>query len=126
MVKVITTSGYLVPRRELELVANKLLVSHGFENELVNLVFVGARKMRAVSRQYKQEDVALPVLSFSYLGESGNQSFISPPTVDSQTLIGEVLICYPQAVLLAAERNKPVDYIMKELVRHGVENIVKN
>ena len=126
MVKIITTSNYLVSRKPINHIVQELLNRHGFEKEFINIVFVGTRKMRAVSHLYKQEDVALPVLSFSYLGESGNKTFISPPSANSPTLIGEVLICYPQAVLLAAQRNKSVDYIIAELVRHGVKNIVQN
>jgi len=38
-------------------------------------------------------------------------------------VIGEVVICYPQAVLLAAERDKKVEVMMKQLIEHGIKNI---
>jgi ssRNA-specific RNase YbeY (16S rRNA maturation enzyme) len=40
-------------------------------------------------------------------------------------LLGEIFICYPQAVLLAAERNKKVETVIEQLIKHGIENVIK-
>ena len=80
---------------------------------ILNLVFVGTRKMRDIASTYKNERIALPVLSFSYLHERA--------TTDN--VIGEIFLCYPQIVLLAAERNKKVDEMCRQMIRHGMENI---
>lgn len=80
----------------------------------LNVVFVGKRKMREIANTYKNEDVALPVLSFAYKEQVGEQ----------ENLLGEVIICYPQAVLLAAERGKAVDQMLNALIVHGIENIM--
>jgi len=53
--------------------------------------------------------VALPVLTFYYKEQN----------------IGEIFICYPQMILLAAERNKTVDYILDFILKHGIENLIK-
>ncbi len=71
--------------------------------------------MKSISSTYKHEDVALPVLSFPIRDNSNPE----------KEFIGEVFICYPQAILLAAERNKRVDDLMTELVEHGVRNLLK-
>jgi ssRNA-specific RNase YbeY (16S rRNA maturation enzyme) len=71
--------------------------------------------MKSISSTYKNEDVALPVLSFPIRDNSNPE----------KEFIGEVFICYPQAILLAAERNKRVDDLMTELVEHGVRNLLK-
>ena len=71
--------------------------------------------MKQIATRYKKEPVALPVLSFSY----GQPEKEDVP-------IGEVFICYPQAILLAAEREKRVDDIISFLVQHGIENILNN
>lgn len=84
-------------------------------NTVLNIVFIGRKKMKDIATKYRQENVALPVLSFSYLDDPKK----------NEKAIGEVVICYPQAVLLAAERNKRVDDIIMQLVKHGVENILK-
>ena len=39
-------------------------------------------------------------------------------------LLGEVFICFPQAVLLAAERNKRVNDILTWLIEHGLDNLI--
>lgn len=80
----------------------------------VNIIFVGKNKMKRVSEDYKKETETLPVLSFSYNEKDDN----------GKTLLGEVFICYPLAVLLAAERNRRVDEILKQLIKHGVENLL--
>ena len=81
----------------------------------LNLIFIGKTKMKSISSTYKNEDVALPVLSFPIRDNSNPE----------KEFIGEVFICYPQAILLAAERNKRVDDLMTELVEHGVRNLLK-
>lgn len=85
------------------------------EDFALNLIFIGKNKMRQIALKYKQEDIALPVLSFPYLDDPHIQDKI----------LGEVFVCFPQAVLLAAERNKRVDEMILSLVKHGIENIIQ-
>ena len=70
--------------------------------------------MKEISSSYKNEDVALPVLAFPYKEEKGEDK-----------LLGEIFICYPQAVLLAAQKNKKVDVTILQLIEHGVTNLIK-
>jgi rRNA maturation RNase YbeY len=79
------------------------------------VVFVGKNKMRQIAATYKHEDVALPVLAFPY---STHQDVGEP-------LLGEIFLCYPQVVLLAAERNKRLDPMIDELIIHGLKNLLK-
>ena len=44
--------------------------------------------------------------------------------VRHDNLPGEICMCYAQAVLLAAERNKKVDDTLKSLIEHGINNLV--
>jgi len=71
--------------------------------------------MRSVAATYKHEDVALPVLAFSYRNDEDME----------EPLLGEIVLCYPQVVLLAAERNKRLDSLIDELVIHGLKNLLK-
>ena len=87
-------------------------------NAEINLIFIGKKKMKTISKDYKKVNVALPVLTFSYLDRMY-------PDENNKTF-AEIFICYPQAVLLAAEREKRVDNIISQLITHGVENIIKN
>lgn len=115
MININCPSRYLINRHQLKENLNRFLDHYHFPPEkTINLVFVGKTKMRQLSKQYKDEDVALPVLAFSY-GDT---------IIEDQNIIGEAVICYPQAVLLAAERGKQVDLTIQRLAEHGIKNIL--
>lgn len=109
-----------------------MLTNYGISySAVINIVFVGRNKMKAIAAKYRHEKEALPVLSFSYLdlsltpgvGEADVRSAGKTPGVEK--LIGEIFICYPQAIILAAEKEKKVDNIIIFLIKHGVDNILK-
>ncbi len=114
MINIYSSSRYKINKSGIKKYAQTLLETHeGHRPGSLNIAFVGKRKMKEVAKEYKNEDVALPILAFSYL----------PDRVKDDNLIGEIVICYPQAVLLAAERNKKVDDMMYQLIEHGMKNI---
>jgi len=116
MVNVIISSRYTISRKKIRQITSEYLLEKGIGSEYVlNVVFVGRNKMKAITAQYKEEHQALPVLSFPYKGTR---------TEDGK-MLGEILICYPLAILLAAERNKKVDDIMTYLIKHGIDNLLK-
>lgn len=115
MINISCPSRYKIERKKIkEFTAELLKEKRVIYDCDLNLIFVGKIKMRQISQKYKQENIALPVLSFAY-----NQK------QEKSILLGEIFICYPQAVLLAAERNKKVHDIIIQLITHGVENILK-
>lgn len=112
MINIITSSRYRMDRKKIKDVLRQYLIDKEASGEFIlNIVFVGRNKMRLITKKYKQENQALPVLSFSYNKDA-------PP-------VGEVFVCYPLAILLAAERNKKVDDTIINLVKHGVDNLIK-
>jgi len=116
MINIISSSRYKINRKSLKNKIEEIIQKLGIsQEETLNLVFVGKNKMRSLASNYKKEDIALPVLSFPYKGE----------VVDGTPLNGEIFVCYPQAVLLAAERNRKVEETILSLVKHGVENLIK-
>ena|SRR3990167_5796298 len=116
MLNIVSSSRYKINRILIKKTVFDMLTNYSLPaTAVLNIVFVGKKKMKAISKKYKQENLALPVLSFSYLTESINR----------ENLIGEIFICYPQAVLLAAEREKKVDNIILQLINHGLNNILK-
>lgn len=113
MVNVICPSRYKISRSAIRSNTDNLLLSSGIPAGYgLNIIFVGRTKMKTIASKYKKERQALPVLSFAYDREKDN-------------LLGEIFICYPQAVLLAAERGKKVDVTIDSLIKHGVDNLVK-
>lgn len=116
MINIFSSSRYKLDKKEIKDFAQSVLQRyHATDLLAVNIVFVGKRKMRDIARTYKDEDVALPVLAFPYQNDQKN----------TENVIGEVIICYPQAVLLAAEREKKVEDMMKQLIEHGIKNLYK-
>ena len=116
MIRIHTSSRYKVKRKRIISLAQKFMDKHGVGSDLVNIVFVGKRKMRSIASEYGHGNVAKPVLSFPIRDEVSEE--------EATTLLGEIIICYPQAVLLAAEKDKSVDKTIDQLVEHGISNLV--
>jgi len=116
MINIISSSRYKINRKRI-----KVFVQDVFEKEQIdlnyslNVVFVGKNKMKIFTEKYKNEKETLPVLSFKYDEDVG----------EKEVLLGEVIICFPLVILLAAERNKRVDEMINELVKHGIKNLIK-
>lgn len=116
MIYVICPSRYKVNKRNIRSHAQSYITSRGGSHDAsLNIIFVGTRKMKQVAQQYKNENVALPVLAFPYDENPSSE----------EHLIGEILMCYPQIILLAAERNKKVEDVLTQLVEHGIRNILQ-
>ncbi|MEO6508509.1 MAG: rRNA maturation RNase YbeY [Patescibacteria group bacterium] len=116
MIHIVTSSRYRIHKTSLLRNTESLLRKYEVtEDAVLNIAFVGKRKMREISNTYKHEDVALPVLAFPYKEE----------TVENERLLGEIVLCYPQVVLLAAERSKKLDDMMFQLIEHGLKNLLK-
>lgn len=118
MIHIFTSARYKVNKKELASYAQEVLSSYNISaSNSINIAFVGKRKMKQIASKYKDENVALPVLSFPYMNNE---------KVDGERIIGELVICYPQAILLAAERSKTVDALMKQLITHGIQNMFRS
>lgn len=111
MINIISSSRYRINRRVIRHTVETLFTKKGLDVDTLNIVFIGRTKMKAIATKYKEEPVALPVLSFGY-----------DDNPDGKTL-AEIVICYPQAVLLAAEREKRVDDMIGTLVKHGIDTL---
>lgn len=123
MINFFSRSNYRLNRKIVAKKISSYLKEYGFsDNDSLNVIIVGIRKMREIAKKYKKEDVPLPVLSFSYLE---NKVETTRRVVSTKNdLIGEIFICYPQVILLAAKREREVDTIIIELIKHGIENII--
>lgn len=114
MITIISSSRYRVNRKSLKEETSQFLLERGISGGSdITIVFVGKNKMREIAEKYKDEDTALPVLTFSYNERSEQKQFL-----------GEIIVCYPQAVLMAAQRNKKVDETILSLVKHGIKNLI--
>ncbi len=141
MIHIVDSARFRIDRIFVKQTAQAYLEKIGVDKKAdLNIIFVGKRKMIYIATVYKREPEALPVLSFSYIttkkimkqaieidGDSIQHTELTatlPTIVHDDNLLGEIFICYPQAVLLAAERNKKVDDTLKSLIEHGINNLV--
>lgn len=117
MITVFSDSRYKIQTKKVKKSTETYLNERGVGNTYnISIVFIGKRKMKLIASKYKHENVALPILSFLY----DNTSIpTTEETVEPQTI--ELFICYPQAVLLAAEKEKSVYGLIEELIHHGIE-----
>lgn len=123
MVKIISDPRYKLNKKKIKSETSNYLNQIGFADDYgLNLIFIGTRKMLQISTNYKKEKRALPVLSFSYLERKNNSTIVNPENSEEK-LIGEIFLCYPQIILLAAERQKRVEDMIVDLVKHGIETI---
>lgn len=116
MINIFSSSRYKINRQKIKNIVSDFFSKNNIDknNTIVNIAFIGKNKMKKIATNYKNESVALPVLSFAYQEKQ-----------DEGIFLGEIFICYPQTVLLAAERNKKVDEIINNLLIHGLENLIK-
>lgn len=116
MINIVSSSRYKVNRQRIRIFIQSVFEKEQINSDqLLNVVFVGKNKMKVYTEKYKNEKETLPILSFKYNEKLG----------DDQVLLGEIVICYPLVILLAAERNKRVDEMINDLVKHGIENLMK-
>lgn len=88
----------------------------------VSLAVVGDRKMRELNLKYRQIDEVTSVLAFPQELCGRRNEFVNPP--DEVLRLGDIVISYPQAVLMAGKENKMVEGKIKELVEHGLKNLL--
>ncbi|MEK7097163.1 MAG: rRNA maturation RNase YbeY [Patescibacteria group bacterium] len=116
MINIVSSSRYKINRQKIKILVQSVFEKGQINSDLsLNVVFVGKNKMKVFTEKYKNEKETLPVLSFKYNEDVG----------ENEVLLGEVVICFPLVILLAAERNKRVDEMINELVKHGIENLLK-
>lgn len=116
MIRIITSSRYIVDKKRIRLFVASFFAKKGIDSEIgINIIFVGKTKMRHIASTYKHEDVALPVLAFPYKNDKDV----------GESLLGEIFLCYPQVVLLAAEKGKRLNVLIDGLIEHGMQNLLK-
>ena len=113
MINITTSSRYIINRPLIKKVVTDFISKNKLINQTINIIFIGKNKMKTLAKQYKNENTALPILSFKYKEK-----------INEENLLGEIFICYPQVILLAAERNKKVEDVMVKLLNHGLENLL--
>jgi len=89
----------------------------------LGLVFTNSETVRQLNRDYRGVDQSTDVLAFYMHPQKGSDSsFALPP--DGVTHLGEVIICYPQALAQATEQGHSLNRELALLVIHGVLHLL--
>jgi rRNA maturation RNase YbeY len=86
----------------------------------VNVVIVGEKKMMDIGNKYLKDKKLHNVLSFVPSEVKGG--FVYPP--DGIIHLGEIFICYQQAVREAQQENVLIDERVYELIEHGALHLL--
>ena len=132
MIELFVQSRYHINRDLLRKRANAFLTKVGIDPHayLVSIGIIGDRKMSLLHKKYAKKDGTTPVLAFPYI-QSGYKEKYRPSRSDYEngeqntTLLGEVVISYPQTLIFAADENKLVDDKLSEFVEHGLTNLLQ-
>jgi len=80
----------------------------------LSIAFVGARKARELARKYLHDDTEHPILTFSYL------THVRRFPKETENLQGEIVICYPQVSLYAADKNQEINMVISHFIDHSL------
>lgn len=117
-ISIYVESRYRINRKKIKQAVVAVLTEKGIRGSCeVSIAIVGNRKMKKLNREYRNIDKTTDVLAFSQI-EGQN---LSMP--DNLLVLGDVVVCYPKAVVEAAEAQVLVDDKICELVDHGVRHL---
>lgn len=86
----------------------------------VSIAIMGEKKMMELGNKYLKDKKLHNVLSFTQDEIKGG--FVFPP--DGIIRLGEIAICFPQAVREAKEENCLIDERVYELIEHGANHLL--
>ncbi|MAF25594.1 rRNA maturation RNase YbeY, partial [bacterium] len=95
--------------RKLKIVSKQKSNSAKIE---VSLAIVGATRIRSLNNHYRGNDRITDVLSFS------NES------IGAESILGEIIICYPKAVTQAREQGTSLQVEIERLAIHGLMHLL--
>lgn len=122
-IDVFVESCYPADRSIIRNAAREVLEENSVKSKTeLGINIVGDRKMARLNKKYRGKEETTPVLAFSQM-ESAQAFF--PEAPDDVLRLGDVVISYRQARELAKERNKLVDEMICELVKHGTSKLLE-
>ena len=106
-------------REHLSRVLNRYNLKDGVE---ITVLVVGKRKMAEYHKLYLQLPGPTDVLSFPLMDPADPRPFVSPP--DGILRLGDIVICYSEAVTEALEKQVKVDHQLAFLAEHGLMHLL--
>ena len=107
-------SRYPISRPKIKKTVEDYLKDLGIDDVEVSVAVVGSRKIRQLNKKWRELDEPTTVLTFA-LEESRN--------LDGVLRIGDIIISYPEARIIAQEDNLNMDSAIGKLLIHGLGNL---
>jgi len=118
-VEITADSRYKFDRKQVREGIRGLLKDKGLKGKVeVSVAVVGERKMKELKKKYMGEEGVTDVLSFS---QSEGEEM---PDGDEVLMLGDVVVCYPQAKKQAMSFKRLLDDEIEFLVLHGVLHLL--
>lgn len=92
------------------------------DNIELGLIVVGKRKMAEYHQQFMNLPGPTDVLSFPLSDPKDSKPFVSPP--DGLLHLGDIVICYSEAVKEALAKQIKLDEQLKFLAEHGLMHLL--
>jgi len=118
-IPIFVESRYRVNRKRIKSAIGKVIAEHDVKGPVeISVAIVGDRKMRELSKKYKDEDKTRNILTFSL---SEGDSTLLPSGI---LRLGDIVISFPQVIKEASEEEVLVDDKVDDLVQHGMLHLL--
>jgi len=107
-------SRYPISRPKIRTIVEDYLRDLRIDDVEVSVAVVGSRKIKQLNKKWRNLDEPTTVLTFA-LEEPRNQ--------DGVLRIGDIVISYPEARIIAQEDNLNMDEAIGKLLIHGLGNL---
>ena len=122
-INILADAKFPFDRTELRAHLTKVLAKYKLVSGVeVDIQVVGARKMSELHRVYMKLPGPTDVLSFPLNDPADNRPFISSP--DGVLRLGDIVLCYGEAVKEALEKQCKVDSQLQFLAEHGLMHLL--
>jgi len=108
-------SRYPISRPKIKKVIENFLKEKGIEDVEVSVAIVGSRKIQELNKKWRGLDEPTTVLTFG---------LEEPRDLDGILRLGDIVISYPEARLIAQEENLTMDLAIEKLLIHGLNNLL--
>lgn len=122
-INILADAKFPFDRKALRQHLTKVLAKYKLtDNVEVDVQVVGARKMSELHKIYMQLPGPTDVLSFPLNDPEDDRPFISSP--DGVLRLGDIVVCYSEAVKQALEKQHKVDNQIQDLAEHGLMHLL--
>jgi probable rRNA maturation factor len=117
LVLISSGSRYPINRKRVRETTLKYLENLGIDEAEISVAVVGSRKIQDLNRKYRNLNEPTTVLTFA---------LEEPRDEEGILRIGDIVISYPQARIIAEEDNLSMDEAIDKLLIHGLNNLLGN